>query len=140
MQYYPTVFFPKNPADPNVQSMVTISAMEKIIAKSHTNIPSTNMEEITTAVFSMKKNKAPGADGITLEHIQCYFNILKETMHNIYQAYLSLAYFPKNWKLAKILVIPKPGLDDYESATSYRPISLLSVLGKFLRKLFLIAY
>ncbi|XP_055856032.1 uncharacterized protein LOC129919203 [Episyrphus balteatus] len=42
-------------------------------------------------------------------------------------------YFPKTWKHAKIIPIPKPG-KPAKLATSYRPISLLSCLSKILEK------
>ena len=41
---------------------------------------------------------------------------------------------PAQWKIAKIKMIPKPGKNTKDSA-SYRPISLLSNLGKLLEKI-----
>jgi hypothetical protein len=39
---------------------------------------------------------------------------------------------PVQWKSAKIIPLKKPGKDDYKVAKSWRPISLLSTLGKIL--------
>jgi hypothetical protein len=36
-----------------------------------------------------------------------------------------------------VVVIPKPGKDDYANVSSYQPIGLLSVFGKVLEKLFI---
>ena len=44
-------------------------------------------------------------------------------------------YFPGHWKVSQISTILKPG-KPADEATSYRPISLLSVLSKLFEKLF----
>jgi hypothetical protein len=43
--------------------------------------------------------------------------------------------FPKNWKIAKIIPITKPGREDSLDPSKYRPISLLNIGGKVLEKL-----
>ena len=43
--------------------------------------------------------------------------------------------FPKIWKRSIIIPIIKPGQEESEKATKYRPISLLNVSGKVLEKL-----
>jgi hypothetical protein len=40
------------------------------------------------------------------------------------------ATHPKEWKDAHCVVIPKPGKSTYQTASAYRPISLLSCFGK----------
>jgi hypothetical protein len=45
-----------------------------------------------------------------------------------------LSYFPEKWKHAKIIAIGKPGKDK-KCPLNYRPISLLSVVGKIFEKL-----
>lgn len=48
-----------------------------------------------------------------------------------------LRYFvPLQWKVAHIIMIPKPG-KSVDDAKSYRPISLLSIPSKILEILFL---
>ena len=47
----------------------------------------------------------------------------------IAQASIQLQYFPCAWKRALAIPVPKAG-GDLEEAGGYRPISLLSVLGK----------
>ena len=48
----------------------------------------------------------------------------------------SLSYFPKSWKIGKIVAIPKPG-KDHSVPSNYRPISLLSNIGKIYEKILL---
>ncbi|CAH2084118.1 unnamed protein product [Euphydryas editha] len=50
--------------------------------------------------------------------------------------YLTLQYFPRQWKRAYIKIIPKPNKTDYTELNSYRPIGLLPVFGRALEKLF----
>ena len=55
---------------------------------------------------------------------------------NIYNAALNDNEIPHVWKLANIIPIPKPN-KDINIGTSYRPISLLSVIAKTLEKVIL---
>lgn len=50
---------------------------------------------------------------------------------------LQLAYYPKAWKHAEVVEIPKPGkpLSARASPKGWRPIALLSVIGKGLERL-----
>ena len=52
----------------------------------------------------------------------------------IFNGILRIQYFPKPWKLAQIKMLPKPGKDPHQTAT-YRPISLLPVFSKILKKI-----
>uniref|UniRef100_A0A1B6KCY8 Reverse transcriptase domain-containing protein n=1 Tax=Graphocephala atropunctata TaxID=36148 RepID=A0A1B6KCY8_9HEMI len=54
----------------------------------------------------------------------------------IFNAVLRLEYYPSQWKVANIVVIPKPGKPAHE-VTSYRPISLLPLMSKVFEKLLL---
>ena len=50
----------------------------------------------------------------------------------LFQAYLNKGYHPKEFKKANTIVLKKPKKENYFSAKSYRPIALLSTLGKAL--------
>jgi len=47
---------------------------------------------------------------------------------------MKIGYFPKEWKLATIIVIKKPGKDN-TNPRNYRPISLLSSVSKIFEKI-----
>ena len=61
---------------------------------------------------------------------QCAKNIFLKILNRM----LSIGYFPKLWKISKIIMIEKPGKDP-TIASSYRPISLLPTLSKVFEKL-----
>jgi len=52
-----------------------------------------------------------------------------------YNACLKTGRFSVNWKIAKILLIAKPGREKSADTSKYRPISLLNTEGKILEKL-----
>lgn len=54
----------------------------------------------------------------------------------IINACLRLSYFPKYWKNAVIITIPKPG-KDHKFPQNYRPISLLPSFSKILERIIL---
>ena len=79
-------------------------------------------------------NKSPGLDKVDALLVQkagqtAFFRICE-----IFNAALRMGYFPAAWKIAVIVVILKPGKDP-TSIGSYRPISLLNVLGKIFEKI-----
>ena len=48
----------------------------------------------------------------------------------IYEASIRLQYTPQDWRVANIIPLRKPKKGDYTLPNAYRPISLLSTLGK----------
>lgn len=86
-------------------------------------------EEIKHIISNLHPRKAPGYDQITHAIIKKLPEIGIYHLVNIFNAMLSLRVFPQAWKLATIIMIHKTGKTTHET-TSYRPISLLSSLGK----------
>ena len=128
-------FFPGVPEDP--ESLKIIEEMNKELdSLSNDTPPPITQKVLYVTILSMKKNKAPGNDGITSEHLGCLHEETKGVILDIFNACLRLSYFPSKWKSAQVPIIPKPGRADYQVASAYRPISLLPVLGKCPEKLF----
>ena len=82
----------------------------------------------------MDGRKAPGEDGITGEIYKHTFNIFPKSITALYNGCLRQGVFPKRWKNAKIIPISKPGKENSEEASKYRPISLINIGGKVLEK------
>lgn len=92
--------------------------------------------EVKTAIGNLIGKKSAGYDLITPK-------LLKEMPENgvkfltqLFNAIISTGNMPCQWKVAKIIMILKPGKTPTEP-TSYRPISLLPITSKLLESLFL---
>ena len=99
-------------------------------------------EEIKLVVTEIKneiKNninptKALGFDLITGEVLQQLLRKAIVKITNLINAAFRLKYVPRLWKVAEVIMIPKPGKPQHDAAL-YRPISLLPVLSKIFEKL-----
>ena len=79
----------------------------------------------------MKKNAAPGADGIDPHIIKIAADVLIKPLTYIINKSLNSGIFPSPWKLARVIPLYK-SKGPKDEANSYRPISCLSALGKVL--------
>lgn len=86
--------------------------------------------------FNINPKKAPGYDLITGQIIQELPESGYVFLTQLFNAVMSLSYFPSQWKVAEITLILKPGKEP-ENVKSYRPISLLPVLSKVFEKILL---
>ena len=92
-----------------------------------------NVLEITKTLQKCRNRSAPGEDQISYFILK---NLDRENLSNIaliYNSSLKTGYFPNAWKQAKVVMLPKPG-KDLTKPTSYRPISLLPAMGKYLKE------
>jgi hypothetical protein len=82
----------------------------------------------------MDNMKAPGMDGITDEVYKSDFEIFPEYLTAIYNNCYNRGIFPKRWKTSKMIAIVKPGKENSDEPSKFRPISLLKVGGKKKKK------
>lgn len=95
------------------------------------------ISEIRSAiVHGLNPKKAPGYDLITGRILKELPDIGVQFTAQLFNAILKIEHFPSQWKVAQIIMIPKPG-KPADKVESYRPISLLPVLSKLFEKLFL---
>ena len=92
-------------------------------------LPPVSMAEVQASLLHIRAFGAPGFDGIMDELLRQTSDVLLPFVTALAQSSLQLQYFPLAWKRALTIPIPKEGCD-LEDAGGYRPISLLSVLGK----------
>ena len=91
-----------------------------------------SLAEIDSAIRRLRAKAAAGLDGIPAVCIKRSKFILRPWLLRICNGSLHLAYFPREWRWTKTFALRKPGKESYDTPRSYRPISLVSNLGKIL--------
>ena len=80
-----------------------------------------------------KNNNSQGPDKLNIRHLKHIGPLGLAFLTSMFKTALNKNIIPHTWKLANIVPIPKPNKDT-DKVTSYRPISLLSVIAKTLEK------
>ncbi|OAA60200.1 reverse transcriptase [Akanthomyces lecanii RCEF 1005] len=80
-------------------------------------------------------NTSPGADGITVDMLRNLWPTIGHLVTRIYNACLQQGYCPNAWRTAEVVMIPKPNKRNLTDPSAWRPISLLSCLGKGMERL-----
>ena len=87
------------------------------------------MVEMALALSEKKKGSAPGPDLITYEMLKRSHPNMKTHINRLFNELLNAGYYPKAWRTATVVALPKPG-KPAKNPSSYRPIALTSQLGK----------
>ena len=96
--------------------------------------PDLSIKQVEESVLQAG-NTAPGADEIPTCILKVAWPLIKDKILMLYQGCLKIGYHPKCFRHAILAMIQKPNKTDWTSPRSYRPIALLSVLGKGLERL-----
>ncbi|KAI0994466.1 hypothetical protein K3495_g13716, partial [Podosphaera aphanis] len=94
---------------------------------------SLTLEDVTANTLSIG-DKSPGSDRITVRLLRACWGAIGEQVRCLFQACLEHGYFPSAFRVAEVILLPKPARD-LSTAKGWRPISLLSCLGKGLERL-----
>jgi hypothetical protein len=95
-----------------------------------------SLDELETALMSLKPGKATGFDGIYPEFIINFGAQTKEWIISFMNDIVSTSKIPDLFKRTKVISIIKPGKGGTDPA-HYRPISLHSVVYNLLERLIL---
>ena len=106
-----------------LSSQITVSEIERI-----------DESELNNKIKRLQNNKSPGFDELTNRIVKNIPFTAIKYLTFIYNSCLLHSYFPKAWKHAKVVAIPKPGKDQ-SNVRNYRPISLLCSASKLFESL-----
>ncbi|KAF5024611.1 hypothetical protein F66182_3374 [Fusarium sp. NRRL 66182] len=90
---------------------------------------------IDRLIRRLPSGKASGRDGIPNEAIKKARAVLVPFLTRFFGACLALSHFPLPFRYAITAVLPKPDKGAYNSPKSWRPIALLSCVGKMLERI-----
>jgi hypothetical protein len=96
--------------------------------------PEVNTTDVERAILRAG-NTAPGADEIPTRILQLAWPLIRDKVTQLFKDCLQLGYHPQSFRQAILAILQKPNKPDRSSPRSYRPIALLSVLGKGLERL-----
>lgn len=110
-----------------------VPIIPKVCNQGSEEIPEITTSEIEMALREMKKNKAPGEDGIVIESIKAGGEKLINALKVLFNKCLEHEQIPTSWNNAIMIIMHKKG--DPTDLKNYRPISLLSQVYKLFIKI-----
>ena len=90
-------------------------------------------EEIIYLINGLDTSKSTGPDKISVKMLKPVANSIAPSLTNLFNLSISKGCFPKIWKTARVVPVPKSSANK-SSPSGYRPISLLSIVSKLLEK------
>jgi len=91
--------------------------------------------EVDEVIRNLDDSKCPGPVGIDSIIVKRLYKCLPKFWILPFNKCLVLCCFPKEWKKARVIAVPKMDKTKLHSVQGYRGISLLSIPGKCLEKL-----
>ena len=114
------------PSDTNIPN----SDFQEFLEETYLN-NAISVDEIERAVRGLKKNKASGLNKKANEYIKSTSSIFRPIYHKLFNIVLDTGILPDAWLIGVIKPIYK-NKDNPDDPNSYRPITILSCMGKLL--------
>ena len=111
-----------------------IISTRKTEDKNHLMTEEFTLTELKTSIRQLKTKKSPGPDGICNEMIKHLGHNALKLLLEIFNQSWTTGQVPAMWKEAHIVPILKKGKDK-KDPLSYRPISLVSCVGKLMERM-----
>ncbi|GFY73246.1 RNA-directed DNA polymerase from mobile element jockey, partial [Trichonephila inaurata madagascariensis] len=108
---------------------------DALINSNVTDDPPFTIHEIDAVINKLKLKKAPGPDSIPNEVVKKLHEMYPDLFLIVFNSCLRLKTFPRCWKKARIILIPKVNAVRVPNLDNLRCISLLSTLGKCFERL-----
>lgn len=113
-------------------SSSSLPLVDSICSHSLSNIETTP-DEVKNIISSLKSSRATGPDGLSPILLKNISTIIASPLSSLFNRCFSLGRFPQVWKRANVIPVPKSA--NKSLVSSYRPISLLSILSFVLEKI-----
>lgn len=118
----------------NAAQAVDIPIHSPTVSRHELPFPEITSHEIENAVLRAGST-TPGKDEISTPVLRIAWPMIGPLVTNLYKNCLKIGYHPSSFRNAVVAIIAKPNKADLTTPRSYRPIALLSVLGKGLERL-----
>jgi hypothetical protein len=82
-----------------------------------------------------KGSTSPGSNNITVKLLEAIWHIIGTHIRRLFERCLTIGHHPEPFRQAEVVMIAKPGRRDLTTPRAWRPVSLLSCLGKGLERL-----
>lgn len=135
-EHFERVFQPYPSETSDEENNNILSYLESPLQMNRTITKFSILEVKTVIKRELNPKKAPGYDLITGKVLQELPDKGIRFLTYLFNAILRTGYFPIQWKVSQVILIPKLGKPP-EEVTSYRPISLLPIMSKLFEKLLL---
>ena len=96
---------------------------------------SITLPELEQIIDSLGCKKAPGLDHITANMIKKSGSTSLQLFLKILNNSIETAYFADEWQQGEVIFIPKGKGKDTTQISSYRPITLLPIMGKIFERI-----
>ena len=134
-EHLASTFHPAEPLDADLADEVIDTVRHYITAPFDIqSVKETTTEEVRSIVVSVRPYKAAGNDTLPYAAFKALPTSWLILLVQLYNSLLRLGHFPKAWKHAYIITLPKSG-KDHGSVNNYRPISLLPAISKIFEKI-----
>ena len=129
-------FFAKQCTPLNNSSVLPVNQM--FLTQSRLNFINFNEDEILKVIRALNIHKAHGHDDISIRMIKICDKSLLKSLIILFENSIKSSCYPDIWKRSNIIPVHKK--NDKQLVNNYRPISLLPIFGKILKKLFSIKF
>ena len=93
-------------------------------------------KEFRSSITKYNNSLTPKSDKLSWKHLKIIVNniLCFKNFINIANACINLGYWPLYFKTLLSIIIPKPNKISYNSPKVFRPIMLLNILDKLIKK------
>ena len=115
---------------------VDINILDEVTNKSSSSWAPFSKEEFKSAIANCNNSSIPGPDKLSWRYLKVIFkdNDCLGNIISITNACINLGFWPSHFKRSTTVIIPKPNKTLYDSSKLFRPIVLLNMLGKLIKK------